>query len=72
MDSADPSLRTEEQSRLGRMIEGVAEADQLKTISKEAEAGIEISLCNGLYRLSPGSGTIGRCGPVGVGVALLE
>ena len=26
--------------------------------------------CNGLYMLSPGSGTIWRCGPVGVGVSL--
>jgi hypothetical protein len=25
---------------------------------------------NGLYMLSPGSGSIGRCGPVGVGVSL--
>jgi hypothetical protein len=28
--------------------------------------------CYGLYMLSPVSGTIRRCGPVGVGVALLE
>ena len=28
--------------------------------------------CDGLYMLSPGSGTIRRCGPVGVGVVLLE
>ena len=28
--------------------------------------------CDGLYMLGPGSGTIRRCGPVGVGVALLE
>jgi hypothetical protein len=26
--------------------------------------------CYGLYMLSPGSGTIKRCGPVGVGVSL--
>jgi hypothetical protein len=29
-------------------------------------------ICDGLYMLSPGSGTIRRCGLVGVGVALLE
>jgi hypothetical protein len=28
--------------------------------------------CDGLYMFDPGSGTIRRCGPVGVGVALLE
>jgi hypothetical protein len=28
--------------------------------------------CDDLSMLSPGSGTIKRCGPVGVGVALLE
>jgi hypothetical protein len=28
--------------------------------------------CDGLYMLGTGSGTIKRCGPVGVGVALLE
>jgi hypothetical protein len=28
--------------------------------------------CDGLYMLGPGSGTIWRCGLVGVGVALLE
>jgi hypothetical protein len=27
-------------------------------------------LCNGLYKLGPGSGTIRRCGLVGVGVPL--
>ena len=26
--------------------------------------------CDGLYMLGPGSGTIRRCGPVGVGVSL--
>ena len=30
------------------------------------------SNCDSLYVLGPGSGTIGRCGLVGVGVALLE
>jgi hypothetical protein len=29
-------------------------------------------VCDGLYMLDPGSGTIWRYGPVGVGVALLE
>jgi hypothetical protein len=28
--------------------------------------------CDGLYMLGPGSGTIRRCGPVAVGVALLK
>jgi hypothetical protein len=28
--------------------------------------------CYGLYMLGPGNGTIGRCGPVEVGVALVE
>jgi len=28
--------------------------------------------CDGLYVFGPGSGAVGRCGPVGVGVALLE
>ena len=28
--------------------------------------------CDGLYMLGSGSGTIRPCGPVGVGVALLE
>jgi hypothetical protein len=27
-------------------------------------------VCDGLYMLGPGSGTVGRCGLVGVGVAL--
>jgi hypothetical protein len=31
-----------------------------------------ITTCDGLYMLDPGSGTIRRCGPTGVGVALLE
>lgn len=31
-----------------------------------------ITSCYGLYMLNSGSGTIRRCGPVGVGVALLE
>ena len=29
-----------------------------------------VSCCDGLYMLGPGSGTIRRCGPVGVGVSL--
>jgi hypothetical protein len=29
-----------------------------------------LRLCSGLYMLSPGSGTIRGCGPVGVGVSL--
>jgi hypothetical protein len=29
-------------------------------------------LCDGLYMLCPGSGTTRRCGPGGVGVALVE
>ena len=33
---------------------------------------IHYDICYGLYMLGPGSGTIKRCGPVGVGVALLE
>jgi hypothetical protein len=28
--------------------------------------------CDSLHRLDPGSGIIRRCGPVGVGVALLK
>ena len=28
--------------------------------------------CDCFYILEPGSGSIGKCGPVGVGVALLE
>jgi hypothetical protein len=28
--------------------------------------------CDGLYILGPGSGTIGRCGPVGIGMTWLE
>ena len=31
-----------------------------------------LGLCNGLYKLYPRNSTIRRCGPVGVGVALLE
>jgi hypothetical protein len=31
-----------------------------------------LSYCGGLYMFGPGSGTIGRFGLVGVGVALLE
>jgi hypothetical protein len=30
----------------------------------------EYGCCDGLYMLGPGSGTIRRCGPVGVGVSL--
>jgi len=37
---------------------------------KEQESTLEY--CDGWYILGPGSGTIRRCGPVGVGVALLE
>ena len=29
-----------------------------------------LGCCDGLYMLGPGSGTIRRCGPVGVGVSL--
>ena len=32
---------------------------------------VVIDTCDRLYMLGPGSGTIRRCGPVGVGVALL-
>ena len=32
----------------------------------------EISKCDGLYVLGSGSGTIRKCGFIGVGVALLE
>ena len=37
-----------------------------------AEIRKQNSTCDGLNMLGPGSGTIGRCGLVGVGVALLE
>ena len=33
---------------------------------------MDYSLCDGLHMLGPGSGTIRKCGPVGVGVTLLE
>ena len=33
---------------------------------------INVHTCDCLYILGPGSGTIRRCDPVGVGVALLE
>jgi hypothetical protein len=29
-----------------------------------------ITICDGLYMLDPGSGTIRMCGPVGVGMSL--
>ena len=32
----------------------------------------EDEFCDGLYILGPGSGTISRYGPVGIGVVLLE
>jgi hypothetical protein len=31
---------------------------------------LSFSSCDGLYMLGPGNGTVGRCGLVGVGVAL--
>ena len=31
---------------------------------------INVCVCDGLYMLGPGSGTIRGCGPVGVGVSL--
>lgn len=33
---------------------------------------INICVCDGLYMLGPGSGTLKEYGPIGVGVALLE
>ena len=36
------------------------------------QRGIPEGKCDSLYMLGPGSGTISRCEPVGVGVALLE
>jgi hypothetical protein len=40
---------------------------------KEKIAAFNLNIwCDGLYMVGPGSGTISRCGPVGVGVALLE
>ena len=33
---------------------------------------VSVGWCDSLYMLGPGSGTIRKCGPVGVGVALLE
>jgi hypothetical protein len=41
--------------------------DTLKAFFKKKNQG-----CYSLYMLGPGSGTIRRCGPVEVGVALLE
>lgn len=41
----------------------------LLTFSKQA---FEFTPCNGLYMLSPGGGTIQRCGLVEIGIALLE
>ena len=38
----------------------------------EAEWTRPLDLCDGLYMLGLGNGTIRRCGPVGVGVVLLE
>jgi hypothetical protein len=38
---------------------------------KQAYGGLGVE-CDGLHMLSPGSGTIRRCGLVGEGVALLE
>jgi hypothetical protein len=33
---------------------------------------MRLQFCDGLYMLSPETGNIRGCGPVGVGVALLE
>ena len=33
---------------------------------------VDLTECDGLYMLGPGIGTIRKCGPVRVGVALLE
>ena len=38
----------------------------------ESSSNVLVLLCDGLYMLSPGGGTIRRCSPVGVGVNLLE
>ena len=40
--------------------------------TKEIKLCISQGSCYGLYVLSPGSGTIRRCGPVEVSVTLLE
>jgi hypothetical protein len=37
---------------------------------KQREKDEEVRVCYGLHMLSPGSGAIRRCGPVGVGVSL--
>jgi hypothetical protein len=42
------------------------------TLSDSYSMGTDIPHCDGLYMLGPGSGTIWRCGLIGVGVALLE
>jgi hypothetical protein len=36
----------------------------------EEEIHRRLRLCDNLHMLGPGSGTIGRCGPVGGGVSL--
>jgi hypothetical protein len=35
-----------------------------------SETQARLSGCDDLYMFSPGSGTIRRCGPIGVGVSL--
>ena len=39
---------------------------------KKRQEYLELYTWDGLYMLGPGSGTVGRCGLVGVGVALLK
>jgi hypothetical protein len=55
------------------MSTGIMEPQKGKTKSVSSIYLVWVlSICDGLYMLSPGSGVIRRCGPVGVGVALLE
>ena len=39
-------------------------------IESGSSAGNVLALCDGLYTLGPGGGTVGRCGLVGEGVSL--
>ena len=74
-------LSTYELSNLFQTLQGNSNLNSPRCLTSEAEEELTcveqrlkeayvVQICDGLYMLGPGSGIVGRCGLVGVGVAL--
>jgi hypothetical protein len=63
-----PIIPTEKKNQVSGVMGTQQMSDKLAGPCKEVTEGE----CHGLYTLGPGSGTIWRCGLVGIGVTSLE